>query len=212
MYQALSPCSLPRLIVRESVRRSSENAFRYIAAAITSAALLACIAQAASGFPWSIDMFRGPAVQPMDQAPRSMPSGTLPVDGERARSTAASRKLQNPLAPGHADIEQGHRLYSAHCSACHGSAGRGNGPVKFMLRTPPANLVSKRVVLMKDGSIYGTIRNGTRIMPPYGDALSVTERWRIVLYIRVLQQKNAGTNTAAASNSATPQPRPANPK
>jgi len=29
-------------------------------------------------FPWSIDMFRGDAVQPMAEMPRVMPSGTLP--------------------------------------------------------------------------------------------------------------------------------------
>jgi mono/diheme cytochrome c family protein len=188
-----------------------ENAFRYIAAAVAGAVLWACIPKEAPGFPWSIDMFRGEAVQPMDQAPRSMPPGTLPIDGERPRSTAASRKLPNPLAPAAKDIEQGHQLYSVYCSACHGPAGHGNGPVKFMLRTPPADLTSKRIALMKDGSIYGTIRNGTQIMPPYGDALSPIERWQIVLYIRDLQQKSVAGNTAAAGNDVAARPRAAAP-
>ena len=38
---------------------------------------------------------------------------------------------------------------------------------------------------MKDGAIYGTIRNGTQIMPPYGDALTPMERWRVVR-VRIL--------------------------
>ena len=40
---------------------------------------------------------------------------------------------------------------------------------------------------MKDGSIYGTIRNGTQIMPSYGDALEPLERWRVVAFVRHLQ-------------------------
>lgn len=145
-------------------------------------------------------MFRGDAVQPMAEAPRVMPPGTLPVDGERARSTAASRRLQNPLPASPRDIEEGHKLYATYCSACHGLSGRGDGPVKFMLRTPPADLTSSRVALMKDGSIYATIRNGTQIMPLYGDALTPIERWRVVLFVRHLQQ--AGTEAEARSTSS----------
>ncbi|HKD69886.1 MAG TPA: cytochrome c [Candidatus Binataceae bacterium] len=153
-------------------------------------------------------MFRGDAVQPMDQAPRMTPSGSLPIDGERPRSNAASRRLRNPLAPTPKNIEQGCKLYSTYCSVCHGPGGRGNGPVSFMLRTPPADLISRRVFLMKDGSIYGTIRNGTQIMPSYGDAVSPAERWRIVLYIRSLEQKAAPGEAASTSRAASAPPKP----
>jgi mono/diheme cytochrome c family protein len=165
----------------------------------------------AAAFPWSIDMFRGPAVQPMDQAPRVMPPGTSPVDGERPRSNAASRRLPNPLVPAPDNIAQGHKLYSMYCAICHGPGGRGNGPVRFMLRTPPADLTSHRVLLMKDGSIYGTIRNGTEIMPSYGDALSPNERWRIVLFIRDLQQRSTAGNGVTSHDSAAARPNPVTP-
>ncbi len=145
-------------------------------------------------------MFRGDAVAPMDQAPRVMPPGTLPIDGEAPRSNAASRRLKNPLDPAPTDIEQGRQLYSTYCAVCHGPAGRGDGPVSFMLRTPPADLTSRRVVLMKDGSIYATIRNGTEIMPSYGDALAPLERWRIVVFVRKLQKRNACAPPVRASD------------
>lgn len=161
-------------------------------------------------------MFRGDAVQPMAEAPRVMPSGTLPVDGERPRSTAASRRLQNPLAASSRDVEEGHKLFATYCSACHGPTGLGNGPVKFMLKTPPADLTSHRVVLMKDGSIYGTIRNGTQIMPPYGDALTPIERWRVVLFVRHLQhisaEAKAGSTHHVRVSSAAPHQRGALPE
>ena len=166
----------------------------------------------AYAFPWSIDMFRGDAVQPMAETPRMMPPGTLPVDGERHRSVAASRRLQSPLPPLAKNIDAGRKLYSVYCSVCHGPRGRGDGPVAFMLRTPPADLTSHRVAVMKDGSIYGTIGDGTQIMPSYGDTLLPDERWRIVLFIRDLQSRDAvGGESAIAAHAlppAQPQPRP----
>src|SRR5260370_34724978 len=104
-------------------------------AAIAALVLLACNPRSAVAFPWSIDMFRGDPVQPMSEAPRVMPPDTLPVDGERPRSTAASRKLQNPLAAVPTDVEEGGKLYSAYCSVCHGAGGPGDGPSRFILRT-----------------------------------------------------------------------------
>jgi mono/diheme cytochrome c family protein len=172
-------------------------------------ALLTANPRSSGAFPWSIDMFRGDAVAPMAQAPRVMPPGTLPLDGERPRSTAASRKLQNPLAAVATDIEQGAKLYSTYCSVCHGTHGRGDGPVAFMLRTPPADLTSHRVALMKNGSIYGTIRNGTQIMPSYGDALTPSERWRVVLFVRDLQQNALASRSPPQSQVHPPAPNPA---
>jgi mono/diheme cytochrome c family protein len=158
----------------------------------------------AHAFPWSIDMFRGDAVQPMAEAPRVMPPGTLPVDGERFRSAAASRRLRNPLPPLPTNIDEGKKLYSVYCLVCHGPGGRGDGPVAFMLRTPPADLSSHRVIVMKDGSIYGTIGSGTQIMPPYGDALRPDERWRIVLFVRDLQKKNMLAGSPIGNHSPPP--------
>jgi mono/diheme cytochrome c family protein len=36
----------------------------------------------------------------------------------------------------------GAQLYRAHCAACHGSVGRGDGPVAESLRRPPADLTA----------------------------------------------------------------------
>ena len=44
------------------------------------AAFVVAGASAAWSFPWSIDMFRGPAIQPLEVSPRVMPEGTLPTD------------------------------------------------------------------------------------------------------------------------------------
>ena len=46
-----------------------------------------------------------------------------------------------------------------------------------------------RIKGQKDGYMYATIRSGGIIMPSYGHALSVAERWDIVNYLRHLQDQ-----------------------
>jgi cytochrome c1 len=134
-------------------------------AGAAAVALLTSIGRSAQAFPWSIDMFSGNAVAPMDQAPRVIPPGTLPMQGESPRSTAASRKLKNPVDPGPENLAQGRQLYSNYCAVCHGTKGRGDGSV-------------------------ASCCNGTQVMPSYGDALEPLERWRVVAFVRELQRSS----------------------
>jgi hypothetical protein len=55
---------------------------RIAAAAFAMATIFAANVPIAHAFPWSIDIFRGAAVQPLEVAPRVMPDGVLPVDGK----------------------------------------------------------------------------------------------------------------------------------
>jgi hypothetical protein len=52
-----------------------------------------------------------------------------------------------------------------------------------------------------DGYIYGMIRVGRGLMPPYGHQVAHFDRWNIVNYVRQLQ-RNAGTPGMPAA--ATP--------
>ena len=56
--------------------RAAQPSLAMIVAAM--AAFVVAGAGAAWCFPWSIDMFRGPAIQPLEVSPRVMPEGTLP--------------------------------------------------------------------------------------------------------------------------------------
>jgi mono/diheme cytochrome c family protein len=147
----------------------------------------------AAGFPWSIDMFRGQAVQPMAHSPRVMPPGTLAVDGEPPMTREqASAKLHNPLKPDATVLAAGKSLFETNCAVCHGRDARGNGTVRFLLRVPPADLTAGVTAQRTDGYIYATIRNGSIVMPALADAMSARERWEVVLYLRSLQGKVAG--------------------
>src|SRR5215472_2231992 len=82
------PVSGARLAANRQVRKALQGAVMFSQKSAVIAAALALAIQVprrAAAFPWSVDMFRGDAVQPMDQAPRVMPSGTLPINGERPR-------------------------------------------------------------------------------------------------------------------------------
>jgi len=152
--------------------------------------LLLAATHRARAFPWSIDMFRGESVQAMARAPRVMPPGTLPVNGEAPMSReAAAAILHNPLKPSAAALAAGKSLFETDCAVCHGERGRGDGTVRFLLRIPPADLTAGVAAQRSDGYIYATIRNGSIVMPSYADAMSPTERWEVVLYLRSLQRR-----------------------
>jgi len=138
-------------------------------------------------FPWSIDMFRSPSVKPLEVAPRVMPSEALPTkNGELPQTRVeAAKSLHNPLKPSEENLAHGKELYETYCAVCHGTTGKGDGPVAYWLTLPPANLVTS-ASFQTDGYIYGTIRDGGLVMPSYADAMTPTERWQVVLYIRYL--------------------------
>ena len=111
------------------------------------AAFVVAGASAAWCFPWSIDMFRGPAIQPLEVSPRVMPEGTLPIDtGTPPQDLEqATIKAHNPLKPTPENIAHGKELFTNTCTPCHGESGHGDGPVAHLLHAhgyDPKNLVT----------------------------------------------------------------------
>ncbi len=145
----------------------------------------------AGAFPWSTDMFRGQSVQPLARPPRVMPEGTLPSSGgEPPMSRAeAAVALTNPLASTPADLRHGKALFDIDCAPCHGSTALGDGPVAAHTAVPASDLTAGPSAARSDGYLYATIRDGGSVMPAYADAMSATERWQVVLYLRQLQRE-----------------------
>jgi mono/diheme cytochrome c family protein len=161
-------------------------------------------ASAAWCFPWSIDMFRGPAIQPLEVSPRVMPEGALPTDtGSPPQDLEqATIKAHNPLKPTAKNIAHGKDLYDNNCMPCHGTGGHGDGPVAHLLHAhgfDPKNLVTGVTKNLPDGYIYGYIRDGGIHMPEYGDAMNSDERWDVVMYVRQLQAQAPATDSKTAS-------------
>ena len=104
---------------------------------------------------------------------------------------------ENPI-PGQR-IEDGAQLFVSNCAFCHGSEGKGDGPVLQIMKseygygtdekpyTITPDLTSQFVRNQDDLGIFGWITNGVRVMPSFNKLLSVEERWLLVNYIRSLE-------------------------
>jgi mono/diheme cytochrome c family protein len=176
------------------------RAQKALCALIAVCGAIAVSTGAAWSFPWSIDMYRGEAVQPLSRAPRVTPEDTMPVDHGEPPMTleAMTVKMKNPYTATPKDLAHGKELFMNNCAPCHGENATGNGPVAHLLHDPPKNLVSGTSKDLPDGYIYGVIRDGILLMPSYDDAMSAHERWDVVMYVRSLQQSaNATSKTAS---------------
>jgi mono/diheme cytochrome c family protein len=74
---------------------------------------------------------------------------------------------------------RGPDLYHAHCAACHGPEGKGNGPAAAALKTKPVNLTilaknnggkfpTQRVQKFISGDDPSLLSHGSREMPVWG--------------------------------------------
>jgi mono/diheme cytochrome c family protein len=158
------------------------------------------LSSVALGLPWDIDM-----ADAQQRKAYSFDMGTLPegVVAQPAltspkgyatnyvRGTPEGEALANPLTDDEATRAVGKRMFGTYCTPCHGD-GVNLGPIAG---NPPARLPGVSVLAgpngvarqRSDGYIYLTIRNGGNIMPSYGWALSDTEMWSVVSYVRTLE-------------------------
>ncbi|HYN89729.1 MAG TPA: CopD family protein, partial [Ardenticatenaceae bacterium] len=93
----------------------------------------------------------------------------------------------NPVLPTEASIARGEALYQARCQSCHGTEGRGDGPLAASLDPPPADL-GAHVPLHADAELFGVIADGIpgTAMPPHRDVLEEEAIWDVVNYVRAL--------------------------
>jgi mono/diheme cytochrome c family protein len=159
--------------------------------------------------------------------PRGNPQNSVPVQGALVPGFLVSRQglpgtidsmatLANPVAADARSLDNGRKLYQINCAVCHGVAGRGDGPaVRYGMAG--IGLVQSPARDRSDGYIWGMIRNGRGLMPPY-NRIEELERWDVVNYLRGLQGRYVVDTTMAApgvtgsalpSLSATAPTRPA---
>jgi cytochrome c553 len=167
---------------------------------LTLAAAIAIAASPVPGicFPWSIDMYRGPEVQPYAEAPRVTPADTIPVHGGEPPMSLeqATIKMHNPLQPTPENLAKGKEQFTTYCAPCHGESGQGNGPVAHILAKPPKNLIAGTSKDLPDGYIYGAIRDGVLSMPSYAEEMPAEQRWQVVMYLRSMQSAAAKPKVA----------------
>ena len=87
--------------------------------------------------------------------------------------------LCDPLSSARSDTHPtGEALYARYCASCHGTDGRGNGPVASSLKQPPPDLTTlakrsgghfdeRQVMAVIDGERF-VAAHGPRDMPVWG--------------------------------------------
>lgn len=109
-----------------------------------------------------------------------------------SRPAPATIERINPIPLNADSIATGQALFSTNCAACHGQTGKGDGPVGVTLNPRPADLTQHAIVgIHTDAQLFEWITNGFpgSRMPAFKSALSDTERWHLVNFIRSLAPK-----------------------
>lgn len=164
---------------------------------------------AVGGCSWFTDFKQQPKLDPWETASdtiamRANPQGSVPIYGSDAPGFAFGRaqtiatvdsmsRLANPVAADAASLERGGKEYQINCAVCHGPAGMGDGPVtKFGFPPMPIGAGSNAATRLSDGYLFGIIRNGRGLMPPY-NRIEERERWDLINYLRAVQAGTAPT-------------------
>ena len=101
---------------------------------------------------------------------------------------AQASSTKSPLANDAATIKEGMTVYQSFCSPCHGNKGKGDGVAAAALTIKPADHTSAAMLNETDGSLFYKISEGRTPMPQYKTALTETQRWELVAFIRTLNK------------------------
>lgn len=124
--------------------------------------------------------------------PGTVPRGFTPfeytIDPESR--VKAGIELTNPFSTDPENLDRGRVVYTTFCLGCHGSGGEGDGHLftSGLYPLKPRTLVSDDAKKLKDGEIYHTITLGFGSMGAHGSQIRPEDRWKLILYIRKLQE------------------------
>ncbi|HLN56353.1 MAG TPA: cytochrome c [Bacteroidales bacterium] len=160
------------------------------------------------GWDYFPDMFYSTAYETYTENPnfedgktmRTPVEGTIPRDhmpfgydiSPESRAKAGA-ELVNPFTTDQVNIERGQKAYVIYCQQCHGPAGAGDGYLftSGLYPMKPRPIAGEAAAPLRDGEIYHTITLGFGSMGPHGSLVRPDDRWKIILFIRQLQQNTS---------------------
>jgi mono/diheme cytochrome c family protein len=126
--------------------------------------------------------------------PGTVPRGFLPfnytIDAESRIN--AGKELVNPFLPEGEVVARGEEVYTTFCIGCHGIKGEGDGNLysSGLYPVKPRSLMARSAIGLKDGEIFHSITLGFGSMGAHGSQIRPDDRWKLVLYIRNLQEES----------------------
>jgi mono/diheme cytochrome c family protein len=156
---------------------------------------------------WFTDFKEQPKIDPWESSSdtiafRANPQFSVPTSGSVAPgfeynrlpmpgSISAMASIPNPVPADSASVNRGRVEFQINCAVCHGPLGMANGPAtRYGMAGIAIGAGSNAANNLSDGYIFGMIRNGRGLMPPY-NRIEESDRWDIVNYVRTLQGKGA---------------------
>ena len=127
------------------------------------------------------DMQDQPSYKAQEGPRRTVPGESVPVQGREARGPIPRN---NPVPRDDASLARGRELFGIHCAMCHGTQGRGDGPVARVLVPRPADLHQERIQRLSDADLYRRITGGFGAMPAFGRRIRARDRWCLVHALR----------------------------
>ncbi len=110
-------------------------------------------------------------------------------------------ELQPILAPlAQPSAAAGALLFAENCTRCHGSRGAGDGEFAGEIDTPMPDFTDGRLAELRTPAEWFEIITNGRIetlMPPWDQALSLTERWDLVAFLYTLSASEASMQVGA---------------
>ena len=154
---------------------------------------------------WFTDFKRQPAIWTWEQVKdsttpsRGNPQMSVPTTGSAVAGFQVSygafpatidsmAGIPNPTPVSDASLANGRKYFQINCAVCHGDRAMGDGPAT-RYGMPGINLTMDIAKARTDGYIFGMIRNGRGLMPPY-NRIEEMDRWDVVNYVRALQGLN----------------------
>lgn len=108
---------------------------------------------------------------------------------------------QSPTGFTAASIERGRTLYAAQCAACHGTDGKGQGPLAAAQPVWPPDLAGPLLWRRADGDVLWHVLNGMRdrhgalTMPGFGATVRDADAWALIDFMKA---QGAGESLRAA--------------
>ena len=134
-----------------------------------------------------------PAARSDHPATRSDPPAAPTAHPAAPHEHSAARALTNPVLATPASVAAGAAAYSRYCASCHGTTGRGDGPLAAATAAygaRPSNLADPAWQHGgSDGEIFVAIRDGIGpdfAMDAFGARLAERDIWNVVNFLKQL--------------------------
>ncbi len=117
--------------------------------------------------------------------------GSMPLrfGADADEALRAGRELTSPIAADDtAAVRRGQELYGIYCTICHDPGGGGKGEAVLRGMTAPPMLTASRAKAMADGEMFHILTYGQGKMVSYAAQLSREERWKVIQYVRKMQE------------------------